>query len=278
MSSSNNVGVEIPTGLVLFPITKLMMIWCVGIALIASLFNMKYLFLLQYKPFITDFKQLWRFVTFQIGSLNESDVAIMTLIWYQYRSLERLFGSRKYFNMIILSWIYTSIVIFLLSNVLNTLLPGVWWNEYTNGPLPILLCLAHFYKQYTPRLYEFKIILNQPFLTNSNVIKWKLTDQFYVNALLFLAMINQGFTGLVTGFVSWICGILIDNGLLPGMDSFQVAPFKDSWCRSPSTLNRTTATLNNNMTWDDATEEEAEEPQDEPQRNMRVRFLDTFRR
>lgn len=126
MPSTNSVGVEIPTGLVQFPITKILMICCVGVALTASLFNMKYLFLLQYDPFIVEYGQYWRYFTFQLGSLNESDVAIMTLIWYQFRSLERLFGSRKYLNIVILSWAYTTVVIFLISNLLNKL--AFAWN------------------------------------------------------------------------------------------------------------------------------------------------------
>ncbi|CAH01252.1 Dsc2p [Kluyveromyces lactis] len=278
MPSTNSVGVEIPTGLVQFPITKILMICCVGVALTASLFNMKYLFLLQYDPFIVEYGQYWRYFTFQLGSLNESDVAIMTLIWYQFRSLERLFGSRKYLNIVILSWAYTTVVIFLISNLLNKLLPGIWWDQYTNGPLPVILCLTHFYKQYTPRLYEFNIIINQPFLLHSNTIVWKLTDQFFIHGLLFLAMVNQGATGLVIGLISWICAILMDNGLLPGTDSFQLAPFKDSWNRSSSTLNRPSAVMTNDMTSEDLNEEEAEEPQDEPQRTLGVQFLDTFRR
>ncbi|CDO92858.1 unnamed protein product [Kluyveromyces dobzhanskii CBS 2104] len=278
MSSTNSIAVDIPTGLVQFPVTKMLMVLCVGVVLTASLFNMKYVFLLQYDPFIADYGQYWRFLTFQIGSLNESDVAILTLIWYQFRSLERLFGSRKYINIVVLSWIYTTVVIFVTSNLINRLLPRIWWEQYTNGPLPIILCLTHFYKQYTPRLYEFNVILNQPFLLRSHTITWKLTDQFFVNGLLFLAMINQGVTGLTTGLISWICGILMDSGLFPGTESFELAPFKDSWNRSPSTFNRPSTTMTNDSTMEDPNEEESEEPQDEPQRTLGVQFLDTFRR
>ena len=269
---------ETPPGLIHFPVTKIMMISSVGVSLGASLFNIKYWFLLQYEPFISEYKQYWRFGTFQLGSINESDVAIMTLIWYQFRTLERLFGSKKYANIIFLSWVYTTCVIFLLSNVVDMLLPGIWWDQFTNGPLPVLLCLTHFYKQYTPRLYEFNIAVNQPLLSNSRRITWKLTDQFLVNGLMFLCLLNQGLCGLGIGLISWICGVLLDRGLFPGLESFQLVPFKESWNRSQTTFNRPSTSMPDNINAEDPNEQEPDTPEDEPQRPLGVQFLDTFRR
>lgn len=267
-----------PAGLVQFPITKSMMVGTVGVALAASLFDTKYWFLLQYEPFVSEYLQYWRFLTFQMGSINESDVALITLVWYQFKPLERLFGSRKYLNLIILSWIYTTLMTFVLSNSVNIFLLRTWWNEFTNGPLPVILCLTHFYKQYVPRIYEFNVILNQPFLAYSRTIKWKLTDHFLVNGLIFLCMINQGLPGLGIGLLSWICGVLLDRGLLPGLESFQLAPFKDAWNRSPSTKSTPTMLSSSNMSNGELNEEELDNPQDEPERPLGVQFLDTFRR
>ncbi|AMD19078.1 HBR177Wp [Eremothecium sinecaudum] len=269
------MSAELPLGLAQFPITKTCMITCVGVTLLASLFQTKYWFLLQYDPFISEYRQYWRYLTFQLGALNESDVALYMLIWYQFRQLERLFGSKKYVNLILLCWIYNTITLTVLNIALN-MVPLVHWNRFSSGALPILLSLFHFYKEYTPTVYEFEVLLAQPFKPSKEV-KWTLSDQFLINSLVFLSMLNQGWAGFGIGFSGWICGIFLDKGLLPGKDTVALPIWRDSWNRSASTVSSslratTTSTEDTNGNVD------LDEQPDEPARPLAVQLLDTFRR
>ncbi|CCH61646.1 hypothetical protein TBLA_0F01030 [Henningerozyma blattae CBS 6284] len=224
------MSMETPNGLVSFPVTKLLMIGSIVLPLAASVMNSKYLFILHYEPFISQYGQYWRMLTFQLSAINESDVILIVLIWYHFRNLERLMGSYKYICVIVLALIYTTVILSCSLIILNILTPWMFWNRLTTGPLPILLSLLHFYKEYTPRIYEFNILLARPWFKhsknhlNKEQIVWKLNDQFILNAYILLLLLNQGIIGVSIGFTSWICGILIDQGLLPGINSFRL-PF-----------------------------------------------------
>lgn len=285
------MSAETPVGLAQFPITKFCVIATVAVPLCCSLSNTKYWFLLHNDPFITEYKQYYRFLLFQIGAINESDVALLALLWYHLRQLERAFGSHKYLSLISLCWFYTTVVLVLFNQIVN-LVPGIAWNKFTSGSLPLVLALFHFYKEYTPQIYEFEVLLTQPF-ASSKELKWLLNDQFVVNGLVLLLLVNQGLTGIVSGFVSWVCGVFIDKGLLPGADSWRIPVYKACMNRSPTTMavanaqqERQAAGSGNGSGRDEADreggEEEGEEEEDgtgdEPARPLGVQFLDTFRR
>lgn len=237
------MSIETPVGLREYPITKICMVTTVIVPLIAAVTNVKFLFLAQFDPFVYEYHQYYRYLLFQLGCLNESDVILLVLIWYNFRHLERLFGSYKYLNIISLIWLYTSFIIVFSNMAVNTFIPGLQpgyiWNRLPSGPLPLVLALFHFYKQFTPKIYQFQLLLFAPpklwgkgnnntiedgGISNRKRIMLTLTDQFIVDALVILLVLNQGLVGIFCGFVSWMIGILIEKGLFLGMDHWEL-PF-----------------------------------------------------
>lgn len=117
----------------------------------------------------------------------------------------------------------------------NFFIPMNLINGLPSGALPILLSLYHFYKQYTPKIYEYQILLWRPnFLkfgkanaTNAKIML-TLNDQFLLDSLVWLLLLNQGFVGLTYGFISWIIGICISKHILPGLDHWKV-PFLERY-------------------------------------------------
>ncbi|KAG0657348.1 hypothetical protein C6P45_002453 [Maudiozyma exigua] len=103
-----------------------------------------------------------------------------------------------------------------------------------------------------------------------------------------LLLVNQGLVGIGCGFMSWIIGIFMDKGLLPGVDNWRI-PFlrhishvdtsfnpRDSYgTHDLSQQNGETDALIGSQGENTHPEEE---PQDEPERSLGVQFLDTFRR
>lgn len=285
------MSMETPTGLFQFPVTKLCMVTTGAVALSASVANCKYIFLARYEPFISDYKQYYRYFIFQLGFVNETDVALIILLWYQLRNLERIMGSYKYISVLSLALVYTTLCLAGLNLLLNSLLPWKVFNSLCTGPLGLILAMFHFYKEYTPQIYEFDILLTQPWTRRSNKKqhKWQLNDQFLVNALVIILMLNQGFSGIGCGFIGWLCGIFLDRGLFPGVDRWRLpfverllisAGFNDSGDGILDDADRyreidTDAAGGNGnepLTIDD------ENANDEPARPLGVQFLDTFRR
>lgn len=239
--SPYTMSMEPPVGLTAMPVTKLAMITTLVVPLMASIANYKHIFLLQYDPFLQTYHQYYRLFIFQFCAINESDTILLALLWYLFRHLERLLGSHKYLTLIVLSWAYTTLVLLGLNLVWNSFVgkfPWLQWNNFTTGSLPIILSLVHFYKEYTPQIYEWNIRLLGPRRGSANwndnkqegkgVVQWKINDQFLLNGLILLLILNQGFAGVLCGFISWMCGIFIDKGLLPGLDHWRI-PFVLHW-------------------------------------------------
>lgn len=286
---------ETPTGLYQFPVTKLCMVSTVAVAFAASVANCKYIFLARYDPFISEYRQYSRYLLFQLGCVNETDVALIVLLWYQFRNLERFMGSYKYISVLFVALIYTTVSLAGLNLLLNILLPGKIWNSLCTGSLPLILAMFHFYKEYTPQIYEFDILLTQPWSKsiNKKQRKWKLNDQFLVNGLVAMLLLNQGFAGIGCGFISWICGIFLDKGLFPGVDRWRL-PFIKKLLVTDGNSNPSTEALDGSSQDEDrdrstdadagaAHENESfpvddEAGNDEPARPLGVQFLDTFRR
>lgn len=266
------------------------------VTLVASVSNCKYIFITKYDPFISEYHQYYRLLTFQLGCINETDMALLVLIWYQFRNLERLMGSLKYISVVSLALMYTTVCLAGLNCLINRLLPWNLWNSMTAGCLPLVLALFHFYKEYTPQVYEFEVLLTQPWSRKDNrrQYKWVLNDQFLVNALVAILLVNQGIEGLICGFISWICGVFLDKGLLPGMECWRIPLVqrlllpKESYHphgiyensageSSEELLNRRDDAEESPTADDGALSPDDENANDEPVRPLGVQFLDTFR-
>lgn len=283
------MSMETPTGLFRFPVTKLCMVATGVVALSASVADCKYIFIARYQPFISEYHQYYRYLTFQLGCVNETDVALIILLWYQLRSLERIMGSYKYISVLSLALVYTTVCLAGLNMLMNSLIPWNWFNSLCTGPLPVILAMFHFYKEYTPQIYEFDVLLSQPWTRRANAKqhKWQLNDQFFVNALVVLLMLNQGLAGIGCGFISWLCGIFLDRGLFPGIDRWRLPFLKKMLASSASTSggaldggerDRDTETDAAGGSGNESLTIEDENANDEPARPLGVQFLDTFRR
>ncbi|SCU91075.1 LAFA_0F01706g1_1 [Lachancea sp. 'fantastica'] len=279
------MATETPQGLTSFPVTKLCTLMSLGIPVLASVAGVKHWFLLYIDPFISTYRQYYRLATFQVAAVNETDVILITLIWYNFRHLERLLGSRKYISLIALTWMYTSVVVIVTAWVFN-LNPFLKWNRFTSGAVPILMGLFHFYKEYTPRMYGFDVKLIKPLGSRSKQLKWNFNDQFVINALVAILMLNQGVVGLVTGFLSWMCGVFIERGLFPGSEVFRLPLFSQGSQTAPSrgvvaaeseSGQSQAGSVRAASDEDGRDAEPGEEPSDEPARPLGVQFLNTFR-
>lgn len=164
------------------PVTRSICICSTIITLALLIFSLKQYLLLAIDPFVVLFSQYWRVVTFQLSVANESDFVLSIVLWFQFKTLERFFGPKKYLSLIVLFTLYNAVVTFLVMSLGQLTIVGSWaafkymfmrldtgtpyfqtvFNAATPGPLGILSLLYVCYTNYIPTTYLFKILLRKP--------------------------------------------------------------------------------------------------------------------
>ena len=69
-------------------------------SLVASITDTKHYFAIQAFPHLLKYRQLWRLGTWQLCYLNSTEVLFAVVTLYQLRTIERLWGSRKFAVMV----------------------------------------------------------------------------------------------------------------------------------------------------------------------------------
>ena len=78
------------------PLSRYLVMTVVAGSLLASITDSKHLFWIAAKPHISDYGQLWRFLTWPLVYTNSTEVLFAAMTLYQMRIIERLWGSRKF--------------------------------------------------------------------------------------------------------------------------------------------------------------------------------------
>ncbi|KAH3898741.1 Dsc2p SCDLUD_005069 [Saccharomycodes ludwigii] len=241
-------------------------------------------------PYITKYNQFYRYLTFQLfPNLYESDILLCFVIFYLLQPLERCFGSKKYLSIIICLIFYNIILTggihllwckLLLNKIHNT-------NEDLNtdygvglptGLISTLLGLLHFVKKYVPIKYNWEFKLGSTATTNNNSITNVIifNDQFYLNIMYFLLILNNLSTSFFM-FSSWCIGVLLDVGILPGMNWRIPILFNDDSNKTRRNLITRASSLNNTHYQPEEEEEDDDDEHNaEPPRPLAVQVLNTL--
>lgn len=207
-----------------------------------SILQLKHYVRIAIDPFLLEYLQYWRVATYQLSVVNESDYLLCTLLWFNYKTLERFYGLRRYLSLVTVFALYNCLACVIVMSVgqllLNmasyfvfTVLLGrnqplnyhdTFFNEVTPGPYGILSSLYICYGMYVPVSYHFKIALSAPTEdVNANAGReLTLTNHFPIHVLYTLLLLNNG----VSSFVPCVIGLLI--GKLHGLD---LLPGSKSW-------------------------------------------------
>jgi len=78
------------------PVTRSLVLGTVALSITASLFDIKHYFYISVGTHIWRYRQLWRIFTYQLCYTNSSEVLFAAMALYNVRSIEQLWGSRKY--------------------------------------------------------------------------------------------------------------------------------------------------------------------------------------
>ncbi|KAK6455687.1 uncharacterized protein RJT20DRAFT_49135 [Scheffersomyces xylosifermentans] len=179
------------------PISRSICIITTLVAISLSILQLKHLVKLSIDPYIIEYSQYWRILTYQLSVINESDYLLVVILWFHYKNLERFYGSRKYFSIIVIFAVYNSAACFLFMSIGQLFLyyivylaksvilkqtepvvyQSLFFNEIVPGPLGIVSSLYICYGTYIPVSYHFKILLSNPIGRNNDPEEITETDQ-----------------------------------------------------------------------------------------------------
>ena len=98
------------------PVTRSICMISTVVPIMLSVLAIKYVVKFAIDPYIIQYNQFWRVVTYQLSVVNESDYLITVLLWFQFKVLERFYGSRKYLSIITLFTVYNAVAcLFIMS-------------------------------------------------------------------------------------------------------------------------------------------------------------------
>ncbi|KAI5952822.1 hypothetical protein KGF54_003689 [Candida jiufengensis] len=225
------------------PVTKSICLISTIVPILLSILSIKYYVNLSIDPYIIEYHQFWRLITYQMSVINESDYLLIVLLWFQFKVLERFYGSRKYLSVITSFALANAITCLFVMSVGQLLIYYISFtikvyifrfgpnsihyestilNTVTPGPLGILSSLYVTYGVNIPISYYFKILLKKPtakeeplgFGKSSKELN--LSNKFPIHILYILLVLNNGTKSIIPCIVGLLIGKLYTFDLLFG--------------------------------------------------------------
>lgn len=283
----------IPKGYKHLPVSAAVTVAMIVIPLAGSIFDAKPYFLLAYEPFLNEWRQYWRLLIFQTQFQNESQMALgVVLFTWNYKALERVFGSYKFCKLLLLLYFYNILFITLVIFCAYSF-AGV--NLYIpSGPFGILFGLLYPYYEYVPSIYNFELNFGG---LGKGTDKYKLTfsRNFASNIIALQFLFSEGLVSSpVACLIGYFVSMLLFNDLLPFLDTdlpllrrLWSHYFKKEHERRQPTVDdevrnrmaeQETGRAANPADRSDDDDTEVPEDQDAPPRSLGTQLLDTFRR
>ncbi|EGV61789.1 hypothetical protein CANTEDRAFT_124940 [Yamadazyma tenuis ATCC 10573] len=225
-------------GFINTPVSRLACIVLTVSALLVSIFQIKHLFKLTIDPFLTEYHQYWRLILFQISFVNESDYLLAVILAFQFKVLERFYGSKKYMSLVVVFALYNGVLTFLimslgqllinfgsfLANIVlkrqNYAFHTTFLNTISPGPFGIISSLYICFGHYIPVSYQFKIVLSkgetEASIDADDSRSLILTDHFQIHIIYTLFLLNNGVQSFIPGLTGLFIGKLYVENLLPG--------------------------------------------------------------
>ncbi|KAM7204757.1 DSC E3 ubiquitin ligase complex subunit 2 [Rhypophila sp. PSN 637] len=201
------------------PVTRTLVLGLAGASIAATLLDIKHYFYISVTTHFLRYHQPWRALIYQLCYTNSSEVLFACMSLYNLRTIEQLWGSRKYASFIIVTYLLTSVITpLLLTLVLRPLSMGVV-DFLPAGPTPIIFGVLAQYHAIVPHLYKYKLALSTgaPTADESQTPGLTFSDKStrYVMALQLALFQWPG--SLLGAVVGWAVGYLWRNELLPGV-------------------------------------------------------------
>ncbi|ETS79474.1 hypothetical protein PFICI_09327 [Pestalotiopsis fici W106-1] len=195
------------------PVTRGLVYGLIGSSIAVSLLDLKHYFYILVDLHLWRFHQVWRTLIYQLCYTNSSEVLFGAITLYSLRTIEHLWGSRKFASFLVVTSLLTSILpTAILALVLRPLTFGVF-NYLPAGPTPILFALLAQYHAIVPHMYKYRIATSN---TPSDRFQgFTLSDKTYKYLLAAQLAFFQWPGSILGAFIGWTVGYAWRLELLP---------------------------------------------------------------
>jgi hypothetical protein len=152
----------------------------------------------------------------QTSYANAGELLFASLVIYHLRTIERLFGTRKFASFLVYSFVTTSIIAPLLLAIVFRPLTGWKMNFLPPGPTPVIFAALAQYHAGIPGIYKFKLLTSSSSTEGDiDAPGVTLSDKFYVYILSAQLALCQLPGSLLAAAVGWVIGYAWRMDLLP---------------------------------------------------------------
>ncbi|KAJ9086420.1 hypothetical protein DSO57_1004145 [Entomophthora muscae] len=201
-----------PSGFYNAPVTKSILIGTVSISLLTSILNWKKYLHLQLFPHVVSQHQFWRLFVSQLAFTRSGEVLLGSLLIYQARLLERLYGSAKYASFLLLSLALSTAIQCLTLAAGRSYLKAI-----PPGPYAVIFSALFQYYRMVPAVYSFKIG------------KIPVGDKAAVYILAFQLILSRSPMSLIASISGLIVGTLY-NANIGGVKRWRIPIFFSRLC------------------------------------------------
>ncbi|KOS20579.1 DSC E3 ubiquitin ligase complex subunit 2 [Escovopsis weberi] len=196
------------------PVTRLAVLGLVGSSIAVSLLDVKHYCYILLGTHIWRYRQLWRLLTYQLCYTNSTEVLFAAISLYNLRSVERMWGSRKYASFLFVLSLFTAVFPPLVMAVLRPLAPELF-DYVPAGPTPVIFAALAQFHAMVPHMYKYRIAASQAPPTPEPFSGLTLSDKSYQYGLAVHLALLQWPGSVVGAAVGWAIGHWWRGGLLP---------------------------------------------------------------
>ncbi|GAP85688.1 putative uba domain-containing protein ucp14 [Rosellinia necatrix] len=197
------------------PVTRSLVYGLVGASIAASLLDIKHYFYILVDLHLWRFHQTWRALIYQLCYTNSSEVLFAAMTLYNMRSVERLWGSRKYATFVFATFLLTSTLSpVILALVVRPLSLGVL-NYLPAGPTPIIFAVLAQYHAMIPHTYKYKVATSLSQSPGDQFQGVTLSDKTYRYLLALQLAVFQWPGSLLGALIGWVVGYAWRMEVLP---------------------------------------------------------------
>ncbi|KAJ4525163.1 hypothetical protein HRR83_000834 [Exophiala dermatitidis] len=143
------------------PVSRFLILGSVCSSILVAILDIKHLVPIKPSPHLWPYLQFSRLLTFQLAYTSSTELLFSVVLLYQFRVLERLWGSRKYASFVTVCFWLSVVLVPGLCLLLKTASLGVY-NYIPAGLTAVVFAALSAWREEVPRLYRYKIVTGGP--------------------------------------------------------------------------------------------------------------------
>ena len=197
------------------PVTRFLILASIAASTIVSITENKHLLPIKPTPHLWPYLQFSRLLTFQLAFTSATEALISTALLYQFRVLERIWGSRKYASFVAVVYCVNVVLLPIMCLVLKVSTFGAY-NYVPSGLVALVFACLSVWGEEIPRLYRYKVLTGSGAEGSQDAPGVVLSDKSTTYLLAAQLALSQFPYQLMPAAMGWGVGSAWMGELLPG--------------------------------------------------------------